>query len=298
MKVKTLYELPCEIKNPAISSLVYKTNKVLVNVFYPLFVRYEYGLDEKSNVIVSLTTFPERIGTVWLTVSTLLNQTVKPWKIILWLAEEQFPEGEKALPRKLLELKKYGLEIRFCENLYPHKKYYYTMKEYPEATVITVDDDIFYPENLIELLENISKKYPKAICCTWAHEMNFDTKGEIAPYTEWQFGIDGDREPSKCLIPIGCGGVLYPAKALHPDVFNKEKIKELCLKTDDLWLKCMAVKNHRPAVRVDRPARIYFNILKTQVSGLHAENVGENKNDDAMKKIISAYPEVLENLKR
>ena len=76
---------------------------------------------------------------------------MKPDEIILWLAEEQF-NGIDSLPKALLEQQKRGLTIRFCDDLRSHKKYYYTMQEYPRDIVILVDDDIV-----------LSKRYYKEI---------------------------------------------------------------------------------------------------------------------------------------
>ena len=48
--------------------------------------------------------------------------------------------------RNCLDQQKRGLTIRFCEDLKAHKKYYYAFKEYPDDIVITVDDDVIYPQ--------------------------------------------------------------------------------------------------------------------------------------------------------
>ena len=130
--------------------LVYKINKLLLNLFYPILYggkEREKGTDESSPIIISLTTYPARVGTVWITITSLLNQTKQPQRVILWLAEEQFQD--KKIPKRLMQLQKRGLEILYCEDLKPHKKYFYTMQEYPECFVVTADDDIFYPENHI-----------------------------------------------------------------------------------------------------------------------------------------------------
>lgn len=63
---------------------------------------------EGEKIIVSLTSFPARINIVVKTIKTLLTQTLKPDAVILWLAPEQFPNGEKDLPQELLDLKQYG----------------------------------------------------------------------------------------------------------------------------------------------------------------------------------------------
>ena len=83
-------------KNKPYWKLAYKVNKVLVNMLFPLRQRWEKacGTDSESRIIVSLTTYPARVQGVWVTIASLLNQTMKPYKVILWLAEEQFPKHE------------------------------------------------------------------------------------------------------------------------------------------------------------------------------------------------------------
>lgn len=295
MNIQKLYEAPLKHKNTMISSLHYKVNKGIVNIFYPIFGKCGNGIDSDSNVIISLTSYPARIGTVHLTITTLLNQTVKPRKVILWLAKDQFPNEECNLPKKLLELRKNGLTIKFCDDLRPHKKYYYTMKENPDSYVITVDDDIFYPENLVEALMTTSEQYPDTVVCTWGHEFVPDENGDVFSADKWEHSEDG-RYPSYFLIPTGVGGVLYPPHCISDEVFNKEAIIKLCLNADDLWLKAMGLLNNKKAVRVNKPAKVYFSILKTQKTGLFYSNALEDKNSVAWRNIVEAYPFVREGL--
>ena len=146
--VKFLYQVPVFLKARKVPGwqYLYKVNKVLVNKLYPLWHKRDshMGIDRNGKLIVSLTSFPARIELVWMTIASLMNQTMKPKKIILWLSEEQF-QTEESIPQTLLALRKRGLEIRFCEDIKPHKKYFHTMQEYPDDIVVTVDDDIFYP---------------------------------------------------------------------------------------------------------------------------------------------------------
>lgn len=295
MNIQRLYEAPLRHKNQKVSSLHYKLNKGIVNLFYPIFGNCEYGIDPDSNVIVSLTSYPARIDTLHMTITTLLNQTVKLGKVVLWLADNQFPEGEKDLPERLLKLKEKGLSIRFCDDLRPHKKYFYTMKENPDSYVITVDDDIFYPENLVELLMATSEKYPDTVVCTWGHEFVPDENGDVYSADKWVYSRGG-TQPSYTLIPTGVGGVLYPPHCLSDEVFNKDSIVDCCLNADDLWLKAMALLNNKKAVRIDRPAKVFFSILKTQKTGLFYSNALEDKNSLAWRKIIQKYPKCAEIL--
>lgn len=297
MKISNMYDITWKINNPIVSSICYKVNKALVNLIYPKFVKFVWGVDESSNVIVSLTSFPERINTVWITITTILHQTIKPSKIILWLASEQFVNGERDLPENLLSLKEYGLTIRFCDNLYPHKKYFYTMRENPDAIVITVDDDVFYPEYLIEELLKEAKKHPKTVCCTWAHRIVIDNSGNIAPYEQWEHGVTNSNQPEIHILPVGIGGVLYPPHVLDERVFDKKKIFEIALKTDDLWLKTMEILKETKAVRISKNYRqTYFSVLHTQNTGLYKRNVGELHNNKAIRLLVDNYPKIIEAL--
>src|SRR5574343_906457 len=134
--------------------------KILKQIFdrvvprYFLFTQfhYSYGLNtitRDKKVIVSLTSFPGRVQDVWIVIECLFRQTFKADKIILWLSESQFNGIE--LPQRLLDQKKRGLEIRFVEDdLKSHKKYIYALNEYKNDYVITVDDDLYYDNQLIE----------------------------------------------------------------------------------------------------------------------------------------------------
>lgn len=296
--IEFLYKLTAKIKNSGLKiwTICYKINKLMINIIYPITQKFnkKYGLDEKSVVIISITTFPKRINSVWITISTLLNQkNMKPKKVILWLAEEQFPDHK--LPYNLTKLIKRGLEIRYCEDLKPHKKYYYTMKEYPAYYIITVDDDIFYPENFVEMLMKENEKYPNTIICNWAHKITFNSIGEFNKYNLWEKSVN---ELSILTVPIGCCGILYPPNCLDEEVFNIKKLKKLALYTDDLWLKCMEVKKDILAININNNDIIFFNNLRSQFSGLWKDNVtGKNRNDEAWKNLMINYNEVEKKIK-
>lgn len=274
---------------------LYKLNKLLLNVLVPFWYRFKKGsgVDKDSPLIVSLTSFPARIELVWITIASVMNQTRKPGRIILWLSEEQFAKDGSGLPKKLTGLKKRGLEIRYCKDLMPHKKYFYVMQENPESIVVTVDDDIFYPENHLELLWKKHQEYPDAVCCWYAHKLRYDEKGSILPYNEWESDVAGYTDkPTMQLLAVGCGGVLYPVKRMPKELFDEQKIRELCIRTDDLWLKSMEVMNGIPVVRCVEESLIFYGFLQTRHKGLFAANADRDGNDIAIRNILKSYPQV------
>jgi hypothetical protein len=96
------------------------------------YTKYMQRKVKGDNIIISLTSYPARIETVVKTIRTLLNQTKKPKKILLWLALEQFPNRESELPCELQSMVGEGLIIEWCKDLKSFKKLIPAIKKYPD----------------------------------------------------------------------------------------------------------------------------------------------------------------------
>lgn len=128
---------------------------------------------DKNEYIVSLTSFPQRIKGIHNCIKSLLQQSYKPNKVILWLAETQFPNREGDLPNTLLRLRENGLEIKWCSDIRSYKKIIPALKEYQNANIITTDDDVYYPHNWLKGLVEASKVNPGTVCCYRAAKIIF-----------------------------------------------------------------------------------------------------------------------------
>ena len=242
----------------------------------------EYGLNRGSRkipVIVSLASHRPRFSTLHVSLKSLLCQTMKPDKIILNIAKED----ENFIPKNVMDLCAYGITVRICEeNLKPHNKYFYTMQEYPNALVITVDDDIVYNKTLVESLLISYQKHPDCIHAMRVHKMTKNMNGVLNPYNDWKFEYPDLQDiPSYALFATGVGGILYPPGCLNQEVFNAKNIKKLCLNADDIWLKFMELKNGTKCVcassKNNRPYG--FEIRAQRNNGLKFENWHKSKND-------------------
>lgn len=217
------------------------------NLFLPIYFKLtqnnpNYKLKDRRKVekriIVSFTSFPARINSVWLVVETMFRQTYTPDKIILYLSREQFSSMDE-IPKSLREQQGRGLEIVLCEDdLKSHKKYYYAMQKFPLDIIITIDDDIFYRTDFIETLVKQHQLYPDMIIANWAKNILSGKKN----YNEWPDATPGTQ--SVYMLPIGVGGVLYPPNCLYEDYANQEVFKKYCFKADDVWLTCMSILNN------------------------------------------------------
>jgi len=220
----------------------------------------------------------------------MLRQQVKPDMILLWLSKEQFSSLSE-LPENLLRLQDRGLEIRFCnENLKAHTKYFYTMQEFPNDIIITVDDDIIYNSYVIQYLLELHGRYPGTICCCRAWEMNV-LDGELLSYNKWSM-INDERSPSFDIFPTGVGGVLYPPNSLHADVFNIELAKQLCFYADDVWLNVMAHLRGTKCTKTKYSSHYLPIRFKNRVR-LRDINVADSANDVQIENLREYYKERL-----
>jgi hypothetical protein len=237
--------------------------------------------------IVTLTSYGKRIEKAApYAIYSLFNQTVRPDKIILWLAY-----GSK-IPDKLQKLQKKGLEIKFCEDIRSYTKLIPALCEFPDDILITADDDVYYPSEWFKLLKDAYIKNPDKICFHRAHEIKLDENKNIKPYMEWRHGINTVENP-KCLFPTGVGGVLYPPHSFNNDFFDKTKYQTLAPTADDVWFWAMARQNGKEYCLVQD------NIVKITEIGII--NVGLNKinitkNDEQIKNVINEYPDVYKSI--
>ena len=83
-----------------------------------------------------------------LAVESIFSQTLKPNNVVLYLSEKEF--STRPLPLTLMRQQERGLEVRFVDDLGPHTKLIPALKDFPEAIIVTIDDDYMYPFDLLE----------------------------------------------------------------------------------------------------------------------------------------------------
>lgn len=266
----------------------------VANVIYPIWCKSKpispgdrVNDGRECEIIVSLTSYPARIEKVALCVQSILRQSMSANRVILWLAEEQFPDHN--LPFELSQLVSDKFEIRYCDDLRSYKKIFYTAQEFCDAIIITADDDTLYPENWLAGLYETSLEYQNMIVCYRAHEIVLDGCGCPVEYVLWNDLSPDMKGPSNNLVAIGVGGILYPRGFFEDVDFNYEIIKKLCPSTDDLWLKAIEMLKDIPVVKVCTNSKEWFTINDTQMTRLTASNVGENVNDKSFRALMDYY---------
>lgn len=239
-----------------------------------------------DNFIVSIASYSKRINTLHICLESLYKQTVMPQKIILYLDNTVSPDN---IPREVLSYVDKGMEIVFVsDDIKSHNKYYYTFKNYPNTIVITVDDDVIYEKNTFYNLLQIHNKYPDAVCANRVTYMRFFPDKTLMPYTNWYSEYSELRCPSKKLVAVGVGGILYPPHIFTREIFDKSCIINLALTADDLWLKIMELQNNIPVVWTGKLPQHPPRIPNTMEVSLW-RNINKYMNDEYIKKLIAYY---------
>lgn len=252
-------------------------------------------LYDGRQLIVSLTSYSHRIYYVHEAIESILQQTLRPNKVILWLSQDEF-KG-KHLPITLTDMQKRGLEIRFCPDYKSYKKLLPSLQEFPEDIIITIDDDIIYPRDLIERLYFTYKKDIGNIVGGRCRKIRLNNN-QIAPYLDWEF--EKEFQPSCLIFPTGCGGILYPPDSFPKDVFDWNSIQKCCPTTDDIWFKFMSLLNNKAVSCLDYKYT-KFNELFLDIQIPHKEslinfNTTTKGNDKQIRQLLSTYPACLNNL--
>ncbi len=243
-------------------------------------------------IIIAMTSYGERVNTIPLVLERLLNQTVRPDRIVLYLSEVNFPQKEESLPQRLLDMQMVGLEIHWCQDdIKSYKKLIPALREYPEDIIITVDDDIYYDLDLIERLYDSYRRFPRAISALRAHRMKFDESGKILPYADWDKCVSGPLyTPLYGMFATTGAGTLFPPHIFTGEVFCEEKFMSACVNADDIWVRVMSVISQVPTVLASEDRKLKC-VAGTQKDSLWSTNKFEN--DEQLQATLHLYENYL-----
>lgn len=234
-----------------------------------------FQLKEKEEVpvVVSLTSIPSRMKRLHVVIRSLLDQSVRPEKIVLWLNESQ--KGN--IPAKLHQLEGDLFEIRFTPLTCSHKKLIHTIPLYTDTPIVTCDDDFIYHPKWLESLYQEHLERPNTVLANHVRTITYDSNGALLSYKEWAYHPATDAT-STMLLAIGGKGVLYPPNALDERYDKVDLFLDLAPKADDLWFKAMELLKGTPVRLSGRPVSEPIPIARTQKVSLKKENIGGDKN--------------------
>lgn len=241
-----------------------------------------------NNTYISLTSYGARLNAVHMAIRSLLMQSVRPSKVLLYFDESI---QRDTLSDDLLDLEQYGLEIRMgYEDLGPHKKYLFAFQEFPDSLIITADDDLIYPADMVESLLTAHETVPYCVVARRCHLIGFYAAGDLLPYEKWGWEHkDAFSVPSRRLLATGGAGALYPVAAFDLASLDIEAIRGVAWPADDLYLKFFELANGIEVAYAPNRQNHPYQLEGPRSDALCNANVAGGRNDAIMAELMCRY---------
>lgn len=235
---------------------------------WPLETLYENGNSPRTvgvdsvNIgtapIVSLTTISSRVDRVSHTIDRIARQSLSPHSINLYISEDPYllDQGVRRGDESLRRIADMGANIYLTSNIGPYRKQYPLLQQLrsanasPETLIVTMDDDVLYPSDILAQLVN-KAHLEDAVVAHRGREVAFDGR-RLKPYNEFKAVTS-----KKSLYNIGLGknGVAYRLK--HFPTNPAEYIGPWLAPTaDDIWCKWVTVLRCVPTIILE-PRAMY-----------------------------------------
>jgi hypothetical protein len=233
---------------------------------------------------ISLTSYPPRFSQLNRTLLGLMNQSVRPDGIFLWISHAD----KSRLPTETVKLCASScVQLRFCEDLKSYKKIIPMLREFPDAFIVTADDDHYYDRNWLARFVEAFCGDLSVVLCQRAHRIVLGANGLPEAYLSWRWAIWYPLL-SPLVFPTGVEGVMYPPGVFHRDVLRDDLFRQDCPNADDLWLYWMVRLNGGMAKKIGWFPR-GFDWPGTQQCALYRQNLLSSGNDRQIKNLIERY---------
>ena len=249
----------------------------------------------EQSVIVSMTSFPAAIPYAVQAVRSILDGSVLPDRIVLYLTFSQFsdikiPEELRILAgsNPIFEIRNYDRDIRSYRKLIP------ALKDFPDSVIVTVDDDVAYHRHMLRDLLRLHKEIPNAVLAHRSKRMNPGHPYRTWKKYRWYHFVLKKIHADFRNIQTGVGGVLYPPHSLKTEMLDVDLFTQIAPTTDDIWFWAAAVANGTPIVPVPFGHNKPKGLEKPRELSLKTTNFksGTDRNAAALKAIVERFPEV------
>lgn len=203
---------------------------------YEAYMRWSI---RKEYIVVSFTTTPYRIDkikpvldflfaesipikTIYVNIPHIFKRDNIPYIIPTWLQQE--------VRVKILRTQDYGPGTKLLGTL--------EQANLPKnAIIITVDDDVQYPKNMLLYLAYKAKQNPSFAVGFSGMNPHYNKHGQIITDSLGGIGLKSDlRDKAFVSILEGFAGIAYRRKFFDDKVFNIQNAPRECINSDDLYL--------------------------------------------------------------
>ena len=253
-----MYKIKIKITSPLFWLRVIQIFKMEI-VFFCYIARFTVFIkatNRNPQIIVSLTSIPPRFSQLHLVIKSILQQTLLPDRLVLWLSKEHKNKNFLKcsltnLPKKIQNLQKNGLEIYFTKDIGSYRKLIPSLKKFPNDIIITIDDDILYEKHTIKNLYSAYLQNGKQkVYCQRSRLIERRVKKGKVEYTANTLNFTSKNNDKKLFFTTG-GGTLFPPHILYKDVFQESILSKLTPFEDDSWFNIMTRLNNKSVFQIN-----------------------------------------------
>lgn len=182
-----------------------------------------------SNITVNITTTYNRLDLCSQTAWSLLNQSILPPKIVIWVSKEAYliDQGIDREPRWVRDLNKLRniIEFRWTANTGPYRKLFPALDAATDDQIIVyADDDAIYRENWLSLLISKFREHnEEKIVASRIRIRKRNLFGHHKTYMLWPIAKKEVELDSDYLI-TGVGGAILKKKSYKGRIPEKTRI--------------------------------------------------------------------------
>jgi hypothetical protein len=225
-----------------LSKLRFKINPYIrYKSFYLGDVLCVNQLKREVPIVISIASKEENFSDLELSLYSILNQSVMPDRIILWLSNKY---GLSELPYEITRFIKNGLEIRFVNNLGDYTKIIYPLKEFPDSIIVTASDCIYYEKDWLKKLYHSYASNPGDVHAHLASRLVYNDKTNELTFYKNNTSFEKEEMARFDNMASGFGGILYPPGCFRKEVF-REDIYANFLNNSDVWMWLASILSER-----------------------------------------------------
>lgn len=238
-------------------------------------------------IVVSMALIKKRIDNIEEIIESLLNQSLQPDKILIYVSKEAFHLDDGIQPKELPKIDDKRIEFCFVKNIGSLRKLFFTYKKYknkPETKIILLDDDKKLGKNTLEKLIEYEQKHPNVAIGL----RGFRSKGNgLNREIIRGWGIETRKKVD--IVSSGWCQLIKP-RFIDEETFLKwEKYKDIVQYSDEVFIAySLAVKS--------KTKRFVFPFKKRDLQSMHRRNVSlwrNTKTRKAKKKQINKWISVI-----
>ena len=199
-----------------------------------------------SQLIISLLLKNQNIINVKSSINSILNQNVDHslFKIVLIVSQKN---KRQYFSKEFISfIEENGIQLKVIKNRYIFQNRLITIfQNWPDNPILLINENIIFPEGLLEMYIDAHKKYPNDIIASTIQYFigqNFEIKSFSEGYNGKYFGTFNHISNlvfNFAFINIELGGALFPPNAFKSKIFhNLNFFLQISPKSIDFWISC------------------------------------------------------------